>query len=221
MCFGMPGLLVPGFAATPGLYAQGLPAGWETLELPGFTATRGELAAYVRWLAAELRRRPGRSVLAGHSMGGAVAVLAALQEPARVERLVLLAPAGLPFAKPLAASGLTFLGQVARGWYPPRELARILAGVAGAPLAARALARSVHELDLREELAALPGAGVACTVVGCASDRLATPGHCRRLAALAGADYRELDSDAAHIWPIVEPERLRAELGRWDTTART
>jgi len=210
---GMAGLLVPGYGATPRLYAPGLPPGWEVLAPPSFRASGGELAALARWLADELRLRPGRSELAGHSLGGALAVLAALAEPARVERLLLLAPAGLPFAKPLAASGLTFMGQVARGCYPPRELAGIVAGVAAAPLAARRLARSVHRLDLRAELAALRTAGVRCTVVGCTRDELATPAHCRRLAELAGAGYRELDSDAAHIWPILEPALLRVELG--------
>src|SRR5271157_240686 len=81
----MTGLLVPGFGATARLYEAGLPPEWEVLELPSFRATAGELAAYARWLAGELRRRPGRSELAGHSMGGAIAVLAAVQEPERVE----------------------------------------------------------------------------------------------------------------------------------------
>lgn len=41
--------------------------------------------------------------LAGYSMGGAIAIAFADRHPQRVARLVLMAPAGLPFAKPAIA----------------------------------------------------------------------------------------------------------------------
>src|SRR5919106_886379 len=37
----------------------------------------------------------GSAAVVGHSMGGAMALTLALEDPARVERLVLIAPAGL------------------------------------------------------------------------------------------------------------------------------
>ena len=53
----MTGLFVPGWGAVPGLYARGLPAGWEVLELPPFGETGGKLSAYRRWLDDEIAQR--------------------------------------------------------------------------------------------------------------------------------------------------------------------
>src|SRR5262249_36459526 len=50
-------------------------------------------------LGAELAKTPRRATLIGSSLGGTLALLAAAKDPARVERLVLLAPAVM-FAKP-------------------------------------------------------------------------------------------------------------------------
>ncbi len=166
----MNGLFVPGWAATAGLYAAGLPEGWDALQLPSFRTTRGELSAYRRWLGAELTRRPTPVVLAGHSMGGALALLAAVDQPDLVEKLILLSPAGLPLNKPMWASTATFVGQVARGCYPARELCRALVRTATAPRAALRVAREVHDLDLTPELERICARGIPCTVVGCASD---------------------------------------------------
>ena len=118
----MKGLFVPGWAATAGLYAAGLPEGWEVLGPPSFRTSRGELSAYRRWLGAEIARRRTPVALAGHSMGGALALLAAADQPDLVEKLILLSPAGLPLNKPLRASTATFVGQVARRRYPIGEL---------------------------------------------------------------------------------------------------
>ncbi|HVH51469.1 MAG TPA: hypothetical protein VM690_04940, partial [Gaiellaceae bacterium] len=86
-------LFVPGWGAPAALYEPGLPSGWSALEPPSFAAGRGSLAEYHRWLRIELDRR-GRSPLGGHSMGAALAILAAAESPELVERLVLVAPAG-------------------------------------------------------------------------------------------------------------------------------
>jgi pimeloyl-ACP methyl ester carboxylesterase len=210
----MKGLFVPGWGATAGLYLAGLPAGWEALELPGFRTTRGELLAYRRWVGAEITRRGTPVALAGHSMGGALALLAALDHPEMVERLILVSPAGLPLNKPLRASMATFVRQVVRGCYPARELCRAVTGAAVAPRAALRVARSVHDLDLSPELERIRTHRIPCTVVGCASDELTTSAHCRRLATLLNANYRELDASERHIWVITEPKRLASELTR-------
>jgi pimeloyl-ACP methyl ester carboxylesterase len=78
-------LFVPGWGAPATLYEPGLPTGWRALEPPSFG---GSLTDYRRWLGLELHRR-GRSPLGGHSMGGALAILAAADSPELVERLVL------------------------------------------------------------------------------------------------------------------------------------
>ncbi len=38
--------------------------------------------------------------------------------------------------------------------------------------------------------------------------------HCRELAALIGAEYREVDAPDGHIWPVTQPQLLAAELSR-------
>jgi pimeloyl-ACP methyl ester carboxylesterase len=210
------GLFVPGFGAVPGLYAAGLPPGWETLELPGYATAHGRLDAYRRLLEGELLRRPDPTPLAGHSMGAALAVLAAAKRPDAVERLVLLSPAGLPLTKSLPAILATYTGQVARGRYSPGHVAGSVGRVVRAPRSALLLARSVHDLDLRPELERARAAAVPAVVVGCSSDRLTTPDHCRRLAALLGAEYRELDAPGGHIWMIADPTLLASALAETD-----
>jgi pimeloyl-ACP methyl ester carboxylesterase len=206
------GVFVPGWGAGAGLYAAGLPAGWETVELPSYRVTGGELSAYRCWLEEEIASRSKPVLLAGHSMGAALAILVAADRPAEIERLILLSPAGLPLTKPLAASLVTFLGQIARGWYPVGELSRAVRSTIRAPRAALGLARAVRELDLARELERINAAGIPSTVVGCSTDQLTTPAHCRRLAARLGADYRELDVPGGHIWMIAGPKLLTAAL---------
>jgi pimeloyl-ACP methyl ester carboxylesterase len=210
----MGGLFVPGWGATAGLYRPGLPEGWVALELPSFRSTGGDFRAYGRWLVAEMARRPSPSPVAGHSMGGTLALLAAAEQPELVEQVIMLSPAGLPLTKPMRASIRTFARQVLRGCYPARELGRMSLGAAAAPRSALRLARTVHGLDLAPELERIRASGVRCTIVGCASDELTTGAHCRELATALGADYREVQAGDGHIWPITEPERVAEELRR-------
>jgi pimeloyl-ACP methyl ester carboxylesterase len=209
----MKGLFVPGWGATPGLYAAGLPEGWLALALPSFRSTGGDFGAYRRWLADEIARRPTPIALAGHSMGGTLALLAAADQPELVEHAILLSPAGLPLTKPMRSSVRAFARQVLRGCYPAGELGRMVTGAAAAPWAALKLARTVHGLDLAPELERIRAAGVPCTIVACAGDELTTSAHCRALAAALDADYRELDAADGHIWPVTQPDLLSRELG--------
>jgi pimeloyl-ACP methyl ester carboxylesterase len=206
------GLFVPGWGTTVRLYAAGLPEGWEGLELPSFRQTRGELSAYRTWLADEIVRRGGPLAVAGHSMGGALGLLLAVDRPELVERLILLSPAGLPLTKPIPSSLVTFARQVATGRYPLTQLGRVLRRVAVAPGSALRLGRTVHGLDLRPELDRFGVNPVPCTVVGCTTDTLTSSSHCRELATLIGAAYREVDAPDGHIWPITHPRLLAAEL---------
>ena len=69
--------------------------------LPGFAGPRRSRQSFVvahaaEWLLGWLDGEGlGRVTLVGHSMGGMIALLAAARAPERVERLVLIAPAGI------------------------------------------------------------------------------------------------------------------------------
>src|SRR5215471_1037897 len=144
----MPRLFVPGWGAPRALYAAALPGGWEALETPSFRATRGDLAAYRRWLDAEVARRDGPVTLAGHSMGAALSVLAAVDAPETVERLVLISPSGQPLEKPIWRSTVSLLDQIVHGLYPARELAYATRRTLSAPRSALRLAETLRALDL-------------------------------------------------------------------------
>jgi pimeloyl-ACP methyl ester carboxylesterase len=206
----MSALFLPGWGAPGSLYEPRLPTAWRVLEPPSFAASRGSLAAYRSWLAGELRRR-GRSPLGGHSMGAALAILAAAESPQLVERLVLVAPAGLPLQKPIAASLLDFVRQAARGIYPREGTTRAVAAVARAPRAALALAREIRALDLRRECAHVRAAGIPAVVVGCTTDTLVTGANARVLADALGAEYRELTLTGGHMW-MLQAHELFASL---------
>ena len=78
------------------------------IDLPGFGLSSKPAHGYATdsiagvLLAALSALGVQRAVLAGHSMGGAVSVAAAVREPGRVEALILIAPAviGVPAALP-------------------------------------------------------------------------------------------------------------------------
>jgi pimeloyl-ACP methyl ester carboxylesterase len=200
-------LFLPGWGAPSVLYEPGLPPHWRALEPPSFAASGGSLDAYRTWLGVELLRR-GRSPLGGHSMGAALAILAAAESPELVERLVLVAPAGLPLQKPVAKSLIDFARQTVRGIYPREAAARALAAVARAPRAAFALAEEVRALDLRRECARVRAAGIPALVVGCSSDTLVPRGHAQALADAIGGDYREVSLAGGHMWMLGAHELL-------------
>jgi pimeloyl-ACP methyl ester carboxylesterase len=206
-------LFIPGWGAPARLYVSGLPEEWHALELPSFRKTRGELPAYRAWLAEEIADR-GPVALAGHSMGAAIALLAAIDRPGLIERLILLSPAGLPLTKPIPSSLLTWVRQVATGRFPLSQVGRSVVRVGLAPRSALRLGRFVHQLDLRPELERFRANPVPCTVVGCTTDTMTPASHCRELARLIGGDYREVDAPDGHIWPVTHPDLLTAVLSR-------
>src|SRR5215468_10988622 len=108
-------LFVPGWGAPGGVYRDGLPPGWILLSPPSFRESGGRLDRYVAWLLREVDARERPVALAGHSMGGALALLAAVGAPESVERLVLVGPAGLRLTKPVVISAAHFLRQAANG----------------------------------------------------------------------------------------------------------
>ncbi|HLX31565.1 MAG TPA: alpha/beta fold hydrolase [Gaiellaceae bacterium] len=202
-------LFLPGWGAPASVYASGLPASWHVLEPPSFAASGGSFAAYRQWVDLELRSR-GRSALAGHSMGAALAILAAADAPELVERLVLIGPAGLPLDKPIRESVRDFLRQIGAGDYPRRAAAAALVALLRAPQSAYALAERVRALDLRRECARVRAAGIPAKVIGCVTDTLVTTDRSRELADALGASYDELDLRGGHMWMLADPAYLSA-----------
>jgi pimeloyl-ACP methyl ester carboxylesterase len=147
-------------------------------------------------------------------MGAAIALLAAIDRPDLVERLILLSPAGLPLAKPMPASFVTWVRQVATGRFPFSQVGRSIVRVGLAPRSALRLGRFVHQLDLRPELDGFRANPVPAVVVGCSTDTMTPTSLCRELAGLIGGDYREVDAPDGHIWPVTQPQLLEHELGR-------
>ncbi len=196
-------LFVPGWGAPASVYA--VPQGWDVLDPP----PADSVDARLRWVRDELALYDEPVTLAGHSLGAAVAVLAALAEPDRVERLLLFSPAGLPLTKPVRASVRDFAAQVRDRIYPAALALRAAAALAASPRSAARLARSVRGLDLAVELAAL---AVPTEVVACVGDTLTPVAHCRRVASLARAAYRELDVPGGHMWMLADPVLFAAAL---------
>jgi hypothetical protein len=91
------------------------------------------------------------------------------------------------------------------GALPSFYQARALREVLVAPRSTLKLARAVRALDLRDQLEAVRNRGIRCDVVRCVGDTLTTVDHCRRIARLAGARYREVDAAGGHMWMLVEP----------------
>jgi pimeloyl-ACP methyl ester carboxylesterase len=205
-------LFLPGWGAPASVYTPGLPSSWQVLEPPSFAASGGSFGAYRRWLDLELRTR-GRSRLAGHSMGGALAILAAADTPELVERLVLIAPAGLPLDKPIRESLRDFARQIVGGDYPRRAAAAALLPLLRAPPSAFALAERIRALDLRRECARVRAAGIPATVIGCVTDTLVTTDRARALAEALGARYEELDLRGGHMWMLGDPALLATVVG--------
>jgi pimeloyl-ACP methyl ester carboxylesterase len=201
-------IFLPGFGARARAYAAGLPSAWTALQPP---PPRGEdpLVRYADWLEGELARRSGPTLVAGHSMGGALAILVAARRPDLVAGLVLIAPAGLPLSKPIRASAADFVRQVGSGRHRADDVAASALELVRRPRAALRLVRRLRALDLRTEMERVRDAGVPVTVVSCDTDTLTSPAQCARAAVHLGARHRELSLEGGHVWMF----------GRWHALA--
>jgi pimeloyl-ACP methyl ester carboxylesterase len=203
-------LFLPGWGASARLYEAGLPKGWQALEPPTFATSEGSFEVFRRWLVDELDRRPAGVQLAGHSMGGALAIAAAASRPGRVKSLLLITPAGVPLPKPMIYSLRDFVVQAFGGRYPRADALRACREVLRAPRSAFRIARAVHRADLSAEMEVVREAGIPTTVVGCSSDTLVPPRLCRRASKLLGSRYVELPVPGGHMWMLGEwPRFLR------------
>jgi pimeloyl-ACP methyl ester carboxylesterase len=204
-------VFVPGFGAASAFYRPALAGEWFVHEPPRFRG-RASFRARVKALGDLVARLDEPVTLGGHSMGAALAVSVALEQPEHVGRLVLVNPAGLPLHKPIRASLRDLVGQVGERVYAPREAARVLGDALCAPRATLKLAQAVRGLDLREQLESIRRRGIETDVVGCVGDTLTPVDHCRRIARLAGGRYREVDVRGGHMWMLFEPATFAAAL---------
>jgi pimeloyl-ACP methyl ester carboxylesterase len=173
--------------------------------------TGGRLDALVNWLAGELDQRQGPALLAGHSMGAALAIILAARYPASTSEMILIAPAGLPLTKPVHESAAALVRQLATGTHQLRDAAATAAETALAPRNTVRLIRALRHLDLHPEMTRIRQQGTPVTVIGCDTDTLTPPHHCRRAAELMGATYEELHIGGGHVWMY----------GRWPSLANT
>jgi pimeloyl-ACP methyl ester carboxylesterase len=193
-------IFLPGFGARATSYTEGLPTGWVALQPPPLSVTHGHLDGLVDWLAADLANRPGPALLAGHSLGAALAILVAARDPASASGLILIAPAGLPLTKPVRASAADLVRQLGTGTHRIRDVASSAAELAAAPRSTVRLIRALRQLDLHDEMTRIRRQGTPVTVIGCDSDTLTPPSQCRKTAELLGGSYEELHLDGGHVW---------------------
>lgn len=205
-------LFMPGWGAPSSLYRPGLPLGWQALDLPSFRRSDGSFDFYRAWALEQLERFEAPLRLGGHSMGGALAIAAAAEMPERVDSLVLISPAGLPLSKPFSSDVLDFFRDAVNGFFPARQLLESLSNVLLAPFSALAVARSVYGLDLSGEMRVVREQGVPATVIGCTSDTVVPVEHCRRIADLLDASYRELQLEHGHAWMLADRKTFTREL---------
>jgi pimeloyl-ACP methyl ester carboxylesterase len=145
-------------------------------------------------------------------MGAALAIAVALRVPDRVSGLVLIAPAVLPLRKPVRDSLRELIIQLARGTHAFSDVAASTRDLARAPRSATRLVRTLRRLDLSKQMARLKAHGTPAIVIGCTTDTLVTPAHCRHAARRLGAEYRELELEGGHVWMLDQPTALRALL---------
>ena len=185
-----------------------------------------ELAASV------LASAPPRFALAGHSLGGIVALEVASRAPKRVTRLALLAASARPPTEAQLASWAALGGRTRSGSFA--EVARELAA-AGLParrrsdaaLAARveAMAHAVGPAGFLRQLAAqrsrsdlrpsLPRVAVPTLVLSGDEDEVCAPELQEEIAAgIAGARHETLEG-VGHTAPLEAPDEVAAHLLSW------
>ena len=175
--------------------ALDLPGHGDSAPAPGFDAATDQLAT---------RLPDGPLCLIGHSLGAALAVRLAVRLGARVQRLVLSAPAGLgPRINPDFTDGMLAA-------QTPAALAHVLALLGGGPLSATALDAELHRL-----LAARPGHVALANAVARGGfqqiDITADlPRLTRAVTVLFGTDDRILNwHDVAHLPPTTAIHLIR------------
>lgn len=181
---------------------------------------------------AALADAPARFALAGHSMGGRVALEIMRRAPERVERLALLST-GVHPVQPGEIGPRRELVELAeregmralvRAWLPPmlhprhREDAALVGTIeamwcrATPEIFARQIHAALHRRDLRPLLPK-----IACpTLVSCgAEDTWSPPAQHRQIAAAIPGARLVIVPECGHMATLEAPDAVNAELRRW------
>ena len=163
------------------------------------------LAGAPEWLSAWLAAVGLERVsLAGHSLGGFVCARLASRHPQAVERLVLVAPAGIP-ERSLLGSALPLAAGVLR--VSPAFVRTLVADAARAgPLTVLRAARDLLDDDLRDELPLIP---VPTLLVWGGHDPIVPVRHARTFRSLLPDARLVVLRDAWHVPMVEQPEAFR------------
>jgi len=111
----LPVVLVPGLACSPRIYAPQLPDLWRHSSVAFANHARGgDMAAIARRILTEA---PLRFALAGHSMGGYIALEMIRQAPERIARLALLNTSARPETPEASDRRRALIAEVKQGRY--------------------------------------------------------------------------------------------------------
>lgn len=173
---------------------------------------------------------PPRFVIAGHSLGGYVALAVQRRAAERVQGLALLNTSAAPDGERQRRNRLALIAAVEEYGY--EAVVDRLMGVIGGPSATPAVLAEIRAMMLRagpdrfrrDQLAALeredsrPTLGriaIPTLIVGSRGDRVVPPEASAEIASLiAAADLQILDG-AGHVSPLEAPAAIEAALRRW------
>jgi pimeloyl-ACP methyl ester carboxylesterase len=222
-----PLILIHGAGGLHSDWSAALRARGAALDLPGHGSSPGaarstapeyaeDVAALMDALGLE------RAIIAGHSLGGAIALTLALEHPARVSGLILVAAGAKLAVHPDILDNLQSNLEAAAlrlsGWFwaasvdPALKQAqhtRLLAALPGALLADFSAANS---FDARARLGEIH----APTLIVCGEDDVMTPPKFSRYLhdRIAGSKLAIIPG-AGHMLPLEQPDALDAEIGGW------
>ncbi len=199
------------------------------LDLPGHGALRDQpgptemsVGDYAEWVARELKRRSLRpSVIAGHSLGGAIALRLALDSPGLAPRLALVgtgarlrvAPALLAEAQMAGPSGSA---AIVRASFAAAHTGQADAfHTARPPTAPGMLYRDLTACDQFDVMAELERITMPTLIVVGADDRMTPPKYAEYLHARLSTSELVVIPDAGHYVQLEQPQAVADALRGW------
>jgi pimeloyl-ACP methyl ester carboxylesterase len=219
---GDPLVLLHGLSGSAGWWRHNVPAfaahfRTHTPDLVGFGHSRGRVAqpsitemadVVAAWLDAQ---HIERAYLIGHSMGGQIAIHLAAQVPARIDKLVLVAAAGIPRKLSMTAAA-RFLAELVppRRWGNPTFLPTIAADALRA--GPRALFRATNYILHDDVRPLLPRLTMPTLLVWGRHDPMTPLSQGEEMArGIPGARLLVFE-DAAHMPMVDRPQRFNQEV---------